>query len=477
MILMRKVFLDELPRKGKIIDWKTSIGHTVKFVYDDIEGFIKINELVRENGRSVLILENMGNNKIFKMKTDHFKRCKLGNFLMVQTREFRIEIGESFKDEKRDLHIIDRKYEYVEYNKHSKQYKKMYKYHCNNCGNEDWMQERNLLINKHGCNVCCDYPQKVLKGYNDIATTSPWMVKYFKDKENAYTHTCCSGDKVMMVCPNCNHEKRVVISSVYLNKSIGCPYCREGVSFSEKTVMSLLDQLNINYFREYSPVWCNNRRYDFYFEYNDNKYIIETHGSQHYIEHSFCGLGGRTLEEERINDIYKKELALQNGIDYYIVLDCRESNIEFIKASILSSELSYIFNLSNIDWLECEKFALGNMCKQVCEYWNNKEEWETTKDLAKIFKMDRNSISSYLKKGQKIGWCLYNPEEELNKGRKKNSLTKKVEVYKNDTLLGVYDNPNQVCENIDNIDIYGIYRVCSGRQKTHKGYTFKYVKK
>lgn len=98
---MRKVFLDELPRKGKIIDWKTSIGHTVKFVYDDIEGFIKINELVRENGRSVLILENMENNKIFKMKTDHFKRCKLGNFLMVQTREFRIEIGESFKDEKK----------------------------------------------------------------------------------------------------------------------------------------------------------------------------------------------------------------------------------------------------------------------------------------------------------------------------------------------------------------------------------------
>ena len=325
------------------------------------------------------------------------------------------------------------------------------------------------------CPYCCN--KKVLKGYNDIATTDPWMVKYFKDKEDAYTHTCCSGDKVIMVCPNCKHEKRVVISSVHSNKSIGCPYCREGVSFSEKTVMSLLDQLNINYFREYSPVWCNNRRYDFYFEYNDNKYIIETHGSQHYIEHSFCGLGGRTLEEERINDIYKKELALQNGIDYYIVLDCRESNIEFIKASILSSELSYIFNLSNIDWLECEKFALGNMCKQVCEYWNNKEEWETTKDLAKIFKMDRNSISSYLKKGQKIGWCLYNPEEELNKGRKKNSLTKKVEVYKNDTLLGVYDNPNQVCENIDNIDIYGIYRVCSGRQKTHKGYTFKYVEK
>ena len=35
---MRKIFLEELPRHGKYIDWKSSIGYKVKFIYDDIEG-------------------------------------------------------------------------------------------------------------------------------------------------------------------------------------------------------------------------------------------------------------------------------------------------------------------------------------------------------------------------------------------------------------------------------------------------------
>ena len=34
---MREVFLDELPKRGKYINWKESIGCKVKFIYDDIE--------------------------------------------------------------------------------------------------------------------------------------------------------------------------------------------------------------------------------------------------------------------------------------------------------------------------------------------------------------------------------------------------------------------------------------------------------
>lgn len=47
---MRKVFLDDLPRKegigalkGKqVIDWKGSVGCKVRFIYDDIEDKIEI---------------------------------------------------------------------------------------------------------------------------------------------------------------------------------------------------------------------------------------------------------------------------------------------------------------------------------------------------------------------------------------------------------------------------------------------------
>lgn len=49
---MRKVFLDDLPRKegigalkGKqVIDWKGSIGCKVRFIYDDIEDKIEIKD-------------------------------------------------------------------------------------------------------------------------------------------------------------------------------------------------------------------------------------------------------------------------------------------------------------------------------------------------------------------------------------------------------------------------------------------------
>ena len=42
---MRKVFLDELPRKGgksDRIDWKKSVGCKIPFIYDDIQGEMEI---------------------------------------------------------------------------------------------------------------------------------------------------------------------------------------------------------------------------------------------------------------------------------------------------------------------------------------------------------------------------------------------------------------------------------------------------
>ena len=40
---MRKVFLDELPRKGtQRINWQESIGKRIEFIYDEITGYIDI---------------------------------------------------------------------------------------------------------------------------------------------------------------------------------------------------------------------------------------------------------------------------------------------------------------------------------------------------------------------------------------------------------------------------------------------------
>lgn len=331
----------------------------------------------------------------------------------------------------------------------------------------------------HRCPYCCN--RRVLQGYNDIYTTDPWMMNLGVSEEDAKTHTKWSRDKIVAICPNCKKEKIVMPNVIYKCKSIGCS-CSDGVSYPEKFIVSLLDQINIKYIKEYSPTWCNNKRYDFYYELNDEKYIIEAHGTQHY-ERAFRK-DSRTLKEEQENDRYKKELALNNGIDKYIVLDCRKSNIDWIKDSILKSELNNIFDLNEVDWKECDKFAIDSLIKEVCEYWNQKEEWETTKDLVNKFNLSKSTVHRYLKKGAEIGWCNYDAEEESRKRNSKGGKykSKPIKMFKDGICVGVFKSIKDLdrrSEILFNTKLHNsnISAVCLNKRSSYKGFTFKYISK
>ena len=41
-------------------------------------------------------------------------------------------------------------------------------------------------------------------------------------------------------------------------------------------MFNFLNQINIDFNKEYSPKWSDNKRYDFYFEKDGKEYIIET---------------------------------------------------------------------------------------------------------------------------------------------------------------------------------------------------------
>ena len=153
--------------------------------------------------------------------------------------------------------------------------------------------------------------------------------------------------------------------------------------------------------------------------------------------------------------------------------------MEYIKNSILNSELNKIFDLSKIDWLKCEEFALCNLVKSVCDYWNDKKDWETTADLEKIFKVGRTTIMDYLNKGRGLGWCNYNGKEELEKARRRKE--KVVAMYDLDGNFIIKENSvvklKERClkELNINLDKRSISKVCLGKLKTHKGYIFKYI--
>ncbi|HGD0580605.1 TPA: hypothetical protein ACH354_002268 [Clostridium perfringens] len=345
-----------------------------------------------------------------------------------------------------------------------------------NCGCKWYITPANLLSRK-GCPVCSSSEAKL--GFNTIWDTDRWMCDLGVSEEDAKRYTSRSNKKITVKCPNCGKDKEIRINQIYNNKSTSCS-CGDGKSYPEKFVMNLLEQLGLDFEIEYKPKWIDNKRYDLYIK--DNNCIIETHGEQHYEEKTFSSYSGRTLEEEQLNDKYKKEIALQNGIKHYIELNCSESNMNYIKHSILNSELSELFDVSKINWKQCAEFANKNIVKEVCDYWNNRSKDETTTDLGKMFKLDRTTIRNYLKRGNKLGWCNYDSKEEMRKhGIKAGGYNKKkVEIFKNGKSLGIFPSCAELSrqsEKLFGVKLNGgnISSNCNNKVTQYKGFIFKYV--
>lgn len=482
---MRKVFLEDLPKRGKgQTDWKKCMGKTVKFIYDDIVDSIEIVDYIEEVHPKIILKYG---DFIFNEKpisTDGLKLCKLGYYLNKNTEEFKIKIGTHIKDDFRDLNIIGKKHIM---NKNGQNHK-YYKYSCNKCGwNEGWMVESSLLGREFGC-PCCSGKIAVL-GINTIWDTDRWVYYLGVSEEDAKKYTKGSGQKIEVACPHCGSKKRMCISKIIGRKSISCP-CGDGFSYPEKFMNSMLKQLDVEFETQYCPDYLipkEGKRYrkrsDFYIP--SLKLVIEIDGRLGHdggITHS---KSNKTLEECITVDKWKDEQHILNGINV-IRINCFVSDMDYIKSSILNSELIKYFNMKHIEWLECDKFALKNIVKEVCVAWNNKKPEETTINIGNMFGMSGNTVNKYLKSGLEHKWCDYDSQKELKKARKKAVETsvrlseKMVEIFKDGVSLGLFRSATEL-ERQSEI-IFGlkllqgnISAVCRGEKPLYKGYIFKYV--
>ena len=295
------------------------------------------------------------------------------------------------------------------------------------CNKKVWWQcekghEWEEIINERRNNACnCPYcsNHRVLKGYNDIATTHPQYIKYFVNIEDAYTHTYGSNDKVEMKCPHCGTIKVMSIRMLIL-QGFGCPKCGDGISYAEKVLTLLLDSLNIK-FKKQLKFNGHKFLYDFYLI--DYDIIIEVHGGQHYNLHRQSNW--KSYEEEHENDLIKYDIVVLNGYEYnknYFIIDARESNIEWLRNSINHCLFFQQFDLNNIDWKELDIEAQKSLKVEVCLYW--KEQKESDKDLttvimAEMFNVCRNTIINWLTWGNESGLCIYNGEEESKANKRR----------------------------------------------------------
>lgn len=485
---VRKVFLDDLPRWGKggrgnegTINWQESIGYKVKFQYDDIEGEIEILDYNIKNHEISIKYLNKNN---FKIKTGGFTNCKLTKLLNKRTRDFKIEIKAQFKDDKRDLIIIDREYR-LRKTKTGIINEKWYNYHCNECGYESWLVEGHL-IEGNGCS-CCNGKVAVL-GINTIWDTDRWMCDLGVSEEDAKKYTYRSGKTIIPKCPNCGQVKNkpISISNIYHHHSIGCKKCSDGISYPNKVMFNILDQFNIIFQTEYSPKWCRYKfkeklrkgKYDFYFELDRKKYIIEMDGEFHKKDNK---MNGQTKEESQYIDDEKDRLAHEHGIEVIRIDSNYESDLEYIKNNILKSKLNDLFDLSNINWLKVEEFALSNRVREACKLKYDDQDL-TTVEIGEIMKLNYTTIQKYLKKGNKLGWCEYNPEEEMFKGKSKSGKMsgKPIEVFRDNIFLGRFESCSElVRQSKKNFGVKlnngCISIVCRGKAKQHLGFTFKYI--
>lgn len=289
--------------------------------------------------------------------------------------------------------------------RHGKHTQKGYKVKCVKDEYSYQVDELSLKKGK-GCRVCAR--RITVKGINDLATTHPEFVKYFVNPIEATEVTISHGKRVRVKCLECGSEKFKTVSSL-TSFGVCCEVCGDGVSYGEKFLAQLLQQMNCEFVTQFgtkNKKWCGRYKYDFYLP--QHNCIIEVHGMQHYSR----TFGKRSLEEEKQNDIIKKQLALKNGINTYIEIDCRNSEIEWIKNSIQSSKLREMFDLKQVDWLKCEEFTKTSRMIKAINLWNNKQEMETANSLSKLIGVSRPTFTSYLKKGTVLGLCEYNPSSE-----------------------------------------------------------------
>lgn len=288
---------------------------------------------------------------------------------------------------------------------------KSYKYKCLICDFIGEISEYNL--NKGvGCSAC--HSRSVHIGFNDINTTNFKIASLLLKKEEAFLYTQYSHYSTDWICENCGNIIRNKKIKNVVKYGLSCNLCgRNGISYPEKLLNNILNNIGCKFETQKIFDWSKRKKYDIYIdEYN---LIIEIMGGQH-KKVSFELCGGRSLEEEINNDKFKKELALNNGIENYIVIDAEFSDLEFIKNNILNSDLSKFFDFSIVDWKKCNENALNNIAKETWNLWN---KGNNINSIILQLNLSRSSVKKYLKLGNSLNKCSYIPVENFEKIKRK----------------------------------------------------------
>lgn len=393
----RYIDLNQFPlRNNKNISWKDSMGVIAEFFYNGERHELEILEhWVNSSGTPRLkirvddvVLDDVGTHKIVKVN--------FGD--LFYQRDYIYNVGDIVNN----LLILKQclKERVVTHASGKSTMSKAYLVKCLKDGHEFVTEEYGIKCG-NGCPVCSG--KVVVKGINDVATTDPNLIMFFKNKEEAYKYSRYSMSTINVICPDCGFEKKMMVADLTRYQHVTCDKCSDGFSYPNKFAHELFGQLANQYLYyeyEYSPDWAGRYSYDNYIKLLDGtEIIVEMDGAFHYKE---------KYKESYCNDAEKDKLCDEHGI-IMIRINCDYDTVGhryFYIVDNLVKSLSAYFDLSNIDWDECNKCGVSSRIKIVVDYYNDNPT-TSIPDIAKHFNMNRKTAYDYISIGEGLGWCDY----------------------------------------------------------------------
>lgn len=291
---------------------------------------------------------------------------------------------------------------------------------CKKCEYE-WKAKPSNILYGNLCPVCAN--KIVLKGYNDLWSTHPSIAKLLDNPDDGYTVVSGSGKSLLWKCPRCGQATKKIVRNVVRNNGFSCKMCSDGVSYPMKFVISVLNQLNVEFETEQTFNWCtfimnekmHTGRYDIVLRQNHIDYIVEVDGAFHNRDNP---MSGQTKEESQFIDREKDRLAKENGFQI-IRIPALKSTQDYMRESIYKSFINSLFDLSNIDWDKANVDALSSRIIESAKLWNLYHNAHRISDLLGI---RQEVVTRYLKKATKAGLCNYDGKEEQRKSGRRQGL-------------------------------------------------------
>lgn len=465
---MNNKIITELPNKNNRINWSEIKNKIITIIYEEKEYNIFIHRFNKSKRRLIISFYKKNNTyenwELYEIYPTNLLNLQLKNFMSKKLFQYiKNEQDKYFIDYEKNKQILGLTKDDIK--KISYGSKKKIYIGCNKCKQSYLREICDILTN--GCAICDNL--LVIEGYNDIATTHPHLVKYFVNKNDTKQCTYGCNYKKKLYCPNCGEEKLMTPNNLN-SKGFSCGKCSDGLSYPFKFVYNLMKELKVDFATEYSPDWCkytiNNKvkqgRYDFYFEHNNGKFIIETDGGQHKKERS-TNSNWISLGEQKYIDEIKDELAIKHGIDI-IRVDCEFSDKNYIMQNILKSKLNSLFDLIEVNWDIIAQNACNSLLIECCRLYNN--GIIQTNELSCIFNVTRTTIGNWLNKGSKLNLCNYNgrSNQQLITGKKVINLdTKEIFPSLSEASKSCNGHPSNIS------------RVCYNERDTAYGYKWSFI--